>query len=222
MPHQTTITKDNAGISVDFLIFSKVVNPRDSVIQARDFAIMSQGIATTTLRAVIGDILLDDVLAQREHINTVLRTKLDEVTERWGIKVTAVEIREIVPPREVSEAMTRQMSAERTRRAVVTEAEGKKQATVTVAEGDKQSAILRADGEKQARILTAEGYAQALETVFGAAKSIDAKTMSLQYLDALKALGASPATKIIIPTEFTNLLRPLVGYAGEAAEDKKK
>jgi len=222
VPHQTTITKDNAGISVDFLIFSKVVNPRDSVIQARDFAIMSQGIATTTLRAVIGDILLDDVLAQREHINTVLRTKLDEVTERWGIKVTAVEIREIVPPREVSEAMTRQMSAERTRRAVVTEAEGKKQATVTVAEGDKQSAILRAEGEKQARILTAEGYAQALETVFGAAKSIDAKTMSLQYLDALKALGASPATKIIIPTEFTNLLRPLVGYAGEAAEDKKK
>ncbi len=222
VPHQSTITKDNASISVDFLIYWKVVDPVASVVQVGNFAGASQGIATTTLRAVIGDIMLDDVLAQREHINTVLRTKLDEVTERWGNKVTAVEIREILPPREVQEAMTRQMSAERTRRAVVTEAEGKKQATVTVAEGDKQSAILRAEGEKQARILAAEGYAEALSTIFNAAKGIDAKTMSLQYLDALKALGASPATKLVIPTEFTNLLRPLVGYASEAAEDDSK
>jgi len=159
VPHQSTITRDNAGISVDFLIYWKVVDPVASVVQVGNFAGASQGIATTTLRAVIGDIMLDDVLAQREHINTVLRTKLDEVTERWGNKVTAVEIREILPPREVQEAMTRQMSAERTRRAVVTEAEGKKQATVTVAEGDKQSAILRAEGGKQAQILAAEGYA---------------------------------------------------------------
>jgi regulator of protease activity HflC (stomatin/prohibitin superfamily) len=221
VPHQTTITKDNAGISVDFVIYSKVVDPVASVIQVQNFAGAAQTIATTTLRAVIGDILLDDVLAQREHINTVLREKLDEVTERWGIKVTAVEIREILPPREVQEAMTRQMSAERTRRAVVTEAEGKKQATVTVAEGDKQSAILRAEGEKQSRILSAEGYAEALNTIFGAAKGIDAKTMSLQYLDTLKALGAGPATKLVIPTEFTALLKPLVGFASEGAEDKK-
>jgi regulator of protease activity HflC (stomatin/prohibitin superfamily) len=213
VPHQTTITKDNAGISVDFLIYWKVVDPVASVIQVQNFAGASQGIATTTLRAVIGDIMLDDVLAQREHINDTLRTKLDEVTERWGNKVTAVEIREILPPREVQEAMTRQMSAERTRRAVVTEAEGKKQATVTVAEGDKQSAILRAEGERQSRILTAEGYALALETIFGAAKEIDAKTMSLQYLDALKVLGSSPATKFIFPMEFSNLLRPFVDYA---------
>ncbi len=220
VPHQTTITKDNASISVDFLIYYKVVNPVDSVIQVQNFALASQGIATTTLRAVIGDIVLDDVLAQREHINTVLRTKLDEVTERWGIKVTAVEIREIVPPREIQEAMTRQMSAERTRRAVVTEAEGKKQATVTVAEGDKSSAILRAEGEKQSRILAAEGYAEALARVFSAAKDIDAKTMSLQYLDALKALGASPATKFIFPAEFTNLLKPFVNYTSEATDKK--
>lgn len=220
VPHQTTITKDNASISVDFLIYYKVVNPIDSVIQVQNFALASQGIATTTLRAVIGDIVLDDVLAQREHINTVLRTKLDEVTERWGIKVTAVEIREIVPPREIQEAMTRQMSAERTRRAVVTEAEGKKQATVTVAEGDKASAILRAEGEKQSRILAAEGYAEALERVFSAAKTIDAKTMSLQYLDTLKALGASPATKFIFPAEFTGLLKPFIGYASESMEKK--
>jgi len=220
VPHQSTITKDNAGISVDFLIYWKVVDPVASVIAVGNFAGASQGIATTTLRAVIGDILLDDVLAQREHINTVLRTKLDEVTERWGNKVTAVEIREILPPREVQEAMTRQMSAERTRRAVVTEAEGKKQATVTVAEGDKQSAILRAEGERQARILSAEGYAQALQTIFNAAKGIDAKTMSLQYLDTLKALGASASTKFVFPMEFTNLLKPFIGYAAESTESK--
>ncbi len=218
VPHQTTITKDNAGISVDFLIYWKVVDPVASVVQVGNFAGASQGIATTTLRAVIGDIMLDDVLAQREHINTVLRQKLDEVTERWGNKVTAVEIREILPPREIQEAMTRQMSAERTRRAVVTEAEGKKQATVTVAEGDKQSAILRAEGDKQSRILSAEGYAMALETIFNAAKGIDAKTMSLQYLDALKALGSGPATKFIFPMEFTNLLRPFVSFNSESTE----
>jgi regulator of protease activity HflC (stomatin/prohibitin superfamily) len=218
VPHQTTITKDNASISVDFLIYWKVVDPVASVIQVSNFAAASQGIATTTLRAVIGDINLDDVLAQREHINTVLRTKLDEVTERWGNKVTAVEIREILPPREIQEAMTRQMSAERTRRAVVTEAEGKKQAAITVAEGDKQSAILRAEGDRQSRILAAEGYSQALQTIFNAAKGVDPKTMALQYLDALKSLGASPATKFVFPMEFTNLLRPFVGYTNESSE----
>jgi regulator of protease activity HflC (stomatin/prohibitin superfamily) len=222
VPHQSTITRDNAGISVDFLIYWKVVDPVASVVQVGNFAGASQGIATTTLRAVIGDIMLDDVLAQREHINTVLRTKLDEVTERWGNKVTAVEIREILPPREVQEAMTRQMSAERTRRAVVTEAEGKKQATVTVAEGDKQSAILRAEGGKQAQILAAEGYSEALQRIFSAAKGIDAKTMSLQYLDALKALGAGPATKFVFPMEFTNLLKPLIDYTAKSSEDANK
>ncbi len=223
VPAQTTITKDNASISVDFLIYSKVVDPVASVVAVQNFAGASQGIAMTTLRAVIGDILLDDVLAQRERINTILRTKLDEVTERWGMKVTAVEIREIQPPREVQEAMTRQMSAERTRRAVIIEAEGKKSAAITVAEGDKQSAILRAEGERQSRILGAEGFAQALETVFGAAKGIDAKTMSLQYLEALKALGAGAATKFIFPMEFTNLLKPFIGYAAEVSEgDAKK
>lgn len=226
VPHQTTITKDNAGISVDFLIYWKVVDPVASVVQVQNFAGASQGIATTTLRAVIGDIDLDDVLAQREHINTVLRNKLDEVTERWGNKVTAVEIREIVPPREVQEAMTRQMSAERTRRAVVTEAGGQKQATITVAEGDKQSAILRAEGEKrsiilraegdkQARILEAEGYGMALEKIFEKAQQIDAKTMNLQYLDALKVLGSSESTKIVLPMEFIRLIEPFTSYASQ-------
>ena len=223
IPHQSCITKDNAPISVDFLIYWKVVDPRSSVIQVRNFAGASQGIATTTLRAVIGDIVLDDVLAQREHINIVLRTKLDEVTERWGVKVTAVEIREILPPRELQEAMNRQLAAERNRRAMVTEAEGKKVATITVADGEKQSAILRAEGDRQARILTAEGFSLALNTIFQVAKTVDSKTMVLQYLDALKNLGASPATKFIFPMEFERLLGPLVKYAKDAypeAEEK--
>jgi regulator of protease activity HflC (stomatin/prohibitin superfamily) len=182
------------------------------VIAVTNFASASQGIAATTLRAVIGDIVLDDVLARREQINEDLRSKLDEVTERWGVKVTAVEIREVVPPRDVQEAMNRQMSAERTRRAAVTEAEGKRQATITVAEGERQAQILRAEGQKQAAILEAEGHAQALQTVFGAAQLIDAKTMTIQVIDGLKALGASPSSTFVIPMEFTRLLGQVGTY----------
>ena len=218
IPHQTCITQDNAPISIDFLIYWKVVDAVDSVIQVRNFAGASQGIATTTLRAVIGDIILDDVLAKREHINQVLRVKLDEVTERWGVKVTAVEIREILPPRDVQEAMTRQMTAERNRRAMVLEADGKREAAIKVAEGEKQAAILRAEGDRQAAILRAEGFALALDKIFSVAKTVDAKTMSLQYLEALKALGASPATKFIFPMEFANLLKPFTQYAEKAVE----
>jgi len=209
IPHQTCITRDNAPISIDFLVYWKVVDPSLSVIKVQDFAGASQGIATTTLRAVVGDILLDDVLAKRDRINEILRTKLDEVTERWGVKVTTVEIREIVPPKDVQEAMNKQMAAERNRRAMVTEADGRREAAVKVAEGDKQAAILKAEGDRQAAILRAEGFALALQKIFEVASTVDAKTMSLQYLDTLKALGASPATKIIFPLEFTSLLRPL-------------
>jgi regulator of protease activity HflC (stomatin/prohibitin superfamily) len=218
VPHQTCITQDNAPISVDFLVYWKVVGAVESVVQVANFAGASQGIATTTLRAVIGDISLDGVLAKREDINQVLRVKLDEVTERWGVKVTAVEIREILPPKEVQEAMTRQMTAERNRRAIVLEADGKKQATITVAEGDKQSAILRAEGDRQAAVLRAEGFSLALDKIFAVAQTVAAKTMSLQYLDALKAMGASPATKFVLPMEFTHLLRPFIQYAEKATE----
>ncbi|OQA42405.1 MAG: Modulator of FtsH protease HflK [Chloroflexi bacterium ADurb.Bin325] len=217
IPSQTCITQDNAPIDIDFLIYWKVVDPGLSVIKVRDFAGASQGIATTTLRAVIGDIPLDDVLAKREQINEVLRTKLDEVTERWGVKVTGVEIREIVPPREIQTAMNRQMAAERERRAVVTESDGKREASIKVAEGAKQAAILTAEGAKQAAILTAEGqreaailnaegFGVALTRIYESAQAVDVKTMQLQYLDALKALGAGPATKFIVPLEFTNLV----------------
>ncbi|MDX1435450.1 MAG: SPFH domain-containing protein, partial [Anaerolineales bacterium] len=221
IPHQTSITKDNASIQVDFIWYYRVLDPEDSVLQVGDFEAAAQGMATTTLRAVIGGIPLDDVLSEREHINNLLRARLDEVTERWGVKVTNVEIREILPPREIQDAMNRQMSAERNRRAVVTESTGARDAEVNVAEGNKQAAILRADGEKQsaileaegerqAQLLRAEGFAQALETIFNAAKGVDQNTMTLQYFETLKDLGESPSTKYIFPMEFTSMLNAFV------------
>ena len=217
IPHQTCITKDNAPISIDFLWYYKILNPTDSVVQVGNFEAAAQGMATTTLRSVIGGILLDGVLSEREHINNMLRTRLDEVTERWGVKVTNVEIREIIPPRDVQDAMNRQLTAERTRRAVVTESEGARQANINVAEGEKQAAILRAEGEKQATILRAEGerqsqslraegYGMALERINQAAVTLDPRTVTLQYFDTLKTMGTSPATKIIFPMEFTGLI----------------
>jgi regulator of protease activity HflC (stomatin/prohibitin superfamily) len=222
IPQQTCITRDNAPISIDFLVYSKVVDPVASVVNVQDYFGAAQGIATTTLRAVVGDIPLDDVLAKREQINLLLRAKLDEVTERWGVKVTSVEIREIQPPPDVQTAMNRQMAAERSRRALVLEADGTREAAIKVAEGDKQSAILKAEGDRQATILRAEadrqaavlraeGFALGLQTMFQVAQHVDAKTMGLQYLDALRALGTSPATKIVFPMEFTTLLRPFAG-----------
>jgi regulator of protease activity HflC (stomatin/prohibitin superfamily) len=217
IPRQTTITKDNAPISIDFLIYWKVVDAVKSVVEVSDFAGASQGIATTTLRAVVGDIPLDDVLAKREQINKILRTKMDEVTERWGVKVTSVEIREIIPPREVQEAMTRQMSAERSRRAVVTEAEGTRQAKITVADGEKNASILQAEGARQAQILRAEGYSLALDKIFEVVKNVDDKTMAIQYLEALKHIGESASTKFIFPMEFLNLVKPFANYTEKSA-----
>ena len=213
IPQQSGITKDNAPISIDFIVFHRVVDAVDSVVKVQNFAGAAENIAATTLRSVVGDMPLDDVLSKREQMNLLLRAKLDEVTERWGVKVTNVEVREIVPPPGVQEAMTRQMSAERTRRAVVTEAEGSKQAAVTVAEGEKQAAILTAEGERQAAILRAEGFSLALSKIFEVARTVDANTMSLQYLEALKQIGNSPATKLVVPMELTGLLSKVTGLA---------
>jgi regulator of protease activity HflC (stomatin/prohibitin superfamily) len=221
VPPQTCITKDNASLSIDFLVYMKIVDALPSVLNVEHYEGAARGIAITTLRAVVGDMPLDDVLANREQINEALRGKLDDVTNRWGIKVTAVEIREIVPPREILEAMTRQMSAERSRRATVTEAdghrdaairvaEGRRQATILEAEGTRQATILAAEGQRQADILQAEGYALALDRILSVARNLDTNTMSLQYLDTLKNLGANPATKIVIPVELTSLLRPFM------------
>jgi regulator of protease activity HflC (stomatin/prohibitin superfamily) len=221
IPHQTAITSDNASISIDFIWYYKILDPMESVLQVGNFEAAAQGMATTTLRAVIGGIVLDEVLVEREHINNMLRARLDEVTERWGVKVTNVEIREIVPPREIQDAMNRQMSAERNRRAQVTESTGQRDASINVADGEKQASILRAEGLKQssileaegqreAQLLKAEGYAAALQRIYSVAQDIDSQTMTLQYFEALKALGASPATKYIFPMEFTSLLENFV------------
>jgi regulator of protease activity HflC (stomatin/prohibitin superfamily) len=223
---QTTITKDNAPLSIDFLVYMKVINAVSSVLEVEDFRGASRGIAITTLRALVGDMLLDDVLARRDQLNDLLQDKLDQVTNRWGIKVTAVEIREIIPPREIQDAMSRQMSAERHRRAAVTEADGKREAIVKMAEGDRQARVLQAqgqreaeileaEGERQAQLLIAEGFAMALEQINQVARGVDANTMGLQYLDALRRLGESEATKIVVPLELTNLLRPFVATTND-------
>lgn len=221
IPAQTSITKDNAPISIDFLWYYKVVDPVQSVLAVGNFELAAQGIATTTLRSVIGGIMLDGVLSEREAINSALRSRLDEVTERWGVKVTNVEIREIMPPRDVQDAMNRQLSAERNRRAVVTESTGTREAAINVAEGERQAAILRADGDKQSQILRAEGdrqsailradgFASALEKINSVALTLDKNTVTLQYFETLKTMSANPSVKYIFPMEFTSLLSSFV------------
>jgi regulator of protease activity HflC (stomatin/prohibitin superfamily) len=227
---QTNITSDNAPIDIDFLVYLRIIeeNAQNAVLDVVDYRSAVIGIATTTLRAVIGEMTVDEVLSQRERVNESLRNKLDEITGRWGIKVTQVEIREIEPARDIQEAMNRQMSAERVRRAAVTEAEGTRESDVTVAEGEKRSAILRAEGareseilaaegDQQAAILRAEGFSTSLDKIYGVARNIDANTLSLQYFDTLKALGASESTKFIFPMEFTKLLNPFIDMAANVA-----
>ena len=228
IPSQTAITKDNASIGIDFLVYYRITNPEHSVTKVEDVVEATGKIATTTLRAVIGDIVLDDVLSKRDQINDVLRVKLDETTERWGMKITTVEIREIEPPRAILDAMNRQMSAERERRAEVTMAEGEREAAIARAEGNKRSAILQAEGqmqsqilfaegEKQAQLLTAVGYAQALKAIHEQARDIDNKTMALQYMEMLKDVGSSPSTKFVLPMELTSMVQNFVSTMGAGA-----
>jgi regulator of protease activity HflC (stomatin/prohibitin superfamily) len=218
---QTAITKDNASIGIDFLVYFRITDPELSTIKVKNVVEATTNIAITTLRAVIGDIVLDDVLSRREQINDVLRVKLDETTERWGIKITTVEIREIDPPRAIQESMNRQMSAERDRRAEVIMAEGERQAAIERAEGSKQSAILeaegqqqsqilRAEGERQSQLLRAEGYAAALHAIHEQARDVDSKTMALQYMEMLQSVGSSPSTKFVLPMELTGMAQNMM------------
>ncbi len=222
IPAQTAITQDNAPIAIDFLVYYRVVDPKLSVIAVDHVVRASTNIATTTLRAVIGDISLDDVLSKREQINDTLRVKLDEVTERWGLKITSVEIREIEPPREVQDAMNRQMTAERERRALVTRASGEREAAIAVAEGEKQAAILRseglrqsavleAEGERQAQLLRAQGFAAALKAIEEEAHLASANTMYLQYMNTLNEIGTSESTKFVLPVELIKLTQQFAG-----------
>ncbi|MEM1845876.1 MAG: SPFH domain-containing protein, partial [Desulfurococcaceae archaeon] len=189
IPPQTCITKDNAPVDVDLLIYLKIFDPSLAVTAVQNYVLASSGIAVTTLRAIIGDMLLDDVLAKREYINSTLRAKLDEVTDRWGIKVQSVEIKEIKPPREVQEAMIKQMAAERNKRAMILEAEGKKTSAILEAEGYRESMIKKGEGERQYEILVAEGKARALELINEAAMKLGSNALLLQYMDTLKSMA---------------------------------
>ena len=227
IPRQTNITRDNAPIDIDFLVYLRPIDTEAQkvVLEVINYHQAVIGMATTILRAVIGEMNLDDVLSQRETINQQLRIKLDETTGRWGIKVSAVEIKEIEPAPEIQEAMNRQMSAERIRRADVTEAEGKRQAAIAIAEGDKQADIFRAEGHRQSEILTAEGdqqaavlraegFSTALDRIYQVASGVDTNTLSLQYFETLKEMGKGESTKFIFPMEFTKLLGPFAAAMG--------
>ena len=221
IPRQTNITSDNAPLDIDFLVFLRPIEheAQKVVLEVINYHQAVIGMATTILRAVVGEMTVDEVLSQRERINDELRVKLDEITGRWGIKVTQVEIKEIEPATDIQAAMNRQMAAERLRRAEVTEAEGKRQASITVAEGEKQAEILRAEGQRQSEILAAEGdqqasvlraegFSTALDRIYSVAQNIDTKTLSLQYFETLKEMGKGDSTKFIFPMEFTKLLGP--------------
>lgn len=229
IPAQTAITRDNASILIDFLVYYRITDPALSVLKVSEVEQASTSIATTTLRAVIGDIDLDDVLSKREQINDTLRVKLDEATERWGVKITTVEIREIEPPRAILDAMNQQMTAERQRRAEVTRANGEREAAIARAEGEKQAAILEAEGARQAAVLEAQGqreaqalkaqgYATALRMIYEEARNIDERTMALQYMEMLEEIGKSPSTKFVIPMELMGIVQQFVQTAGLNAQ----
>ena len=221
-PKQTSITKDNALVDVDFVVFLQVNDPDAAVLNIRNFILAVRNLATTSLRAVIGDLTVEDVLARREEINQRLQVKISEETVRWGVEVKSVEIREIAPQRDIQEAMTLLLTADRTKRSEITQSEGSRQAAINVAEGNKQAAILeaegvressilRAEGTRQAQILQAEGFSIGLERIYETASHVDSNTMGLQYLEMMKTLGEGESTKWIIPMDLASMAGTLSG-----------
>jgi len=212
----TLITKDNVTINVNGLVYYRVDvdNAEKSVLEVEDHEEAVEGLATTTMRAVMGDMALDEVLSERERMNEQIRERLDVETERWGIKVTNVEVQEINMDPAIREGMDRQMTAERERRAAILEAEGKKQSEILRAEGNKQSQILKAEGERQSEILKAEGQAQALQNVQDVAQGVGVNAMTLEYIDALRELGKGESTKFVLQVELTKLLGGISGIGG--------
>ena len=201
------------------------------MININNFIIAVRNLATTSLRAVIGDMTVEDVLARREEINNRLQVKIAIETVRWGVKVTSIEIREITPQRDIQDAMTQLLTADRTKRAQITESEGQRQSAINVAEGNKQAAILeaegvressilRAEGSRQAQILQAEGFSIGLERIYEVARGVDSNTMGLQYLEMMKQLGDGQSTKWIIPMDLAsvagNISSTLAGISGGA------
>jgi len=233
VPTQKYITADNVVVDMDFVIYYRVLNDDESVrralIEIEDFRMATINLSFATLRAVIGATSLSEALAEREKIRDQLQVRMDEVTGRWGIKVSQVEINEIDPPQGVKAAMEREKSAAAIKTAEITESEGSRQAAINRAEGEKQSAILTAEGERQAEILEAEGdqqaailradgFSTALERINTVASTADARTMSLQYFETLKNLGQSPSTKWVFPMEFTKMLQPFLSLGDKDKE----
>ena len=213
-PPQPVITKDNVTISIDTVVFFKILDPKLFCYGVENPIVAIENLSATTIRNIIGELDLDTTLVSRDTINAKMRSILDEATNAWGIKVNRVEVKNIIPPREIQEAMEKQMKAEREKRAVILKADGEKQAAITAAEGEKEAAILRADAVKQQRILEAEGEAQAILAVQQA--NADAirllneampsdKVLAIRSLEALAKVANGKATKIIIPSELQNL-----------------
>jgi regulator of protease activity HflC (stomatin/prohibitin superfamily) len=223
VPTQKYITSDNVVVDMDFVIYYRVVEEiaERAVLNVRDFQAAVINMAVATLRTVIGATTLASALADRERMRGTLQVSLDEITDRWAVKVTQIAINEIDPPPNVKSAMEREKSAEAIKTADITESEGQRQAAINRAEGEKQSAILTAEGKRQSEILTAEGdqqaeilraegFSTALDRIYQVASNIDEKTLSLQYFETLKSMGSSPSTKFIFPMEFTAMLKPFL------------
>ncbi len=232
VPPQEVITNDNVIVTVDAIVYYQIVDAFRVVYNVSEFESAATKLAQTNLRNVIGEMELDQTLTSRERINTKLRDVLDEATDKWGVKVTRVEIKKIDPPQDIMDAMSKQMKAERTKRAVILEAEGYKQSEITKAEGDKQSAILKAEGEAEAvkrvaeaekykLIAEAEGQANAILNVFNAIHEgkPDSELITIRYLDALKNIADGRATKIFLPFEASKLLSS-IGAIGEMFNEK--
>jgi regulator of protease activity HflC (stomatin/prohibitin superfamily) len=228
---QAVITNDNVGMQISTVVYYQVVDARAAEYEVANFAVALEQITQTTLRNVIGNLILDKTLTSRDEINAKLRTVLDEVTEKWGIRVTRVELKEIIPPRDIQQAMEKQMQAERTRRASILTAEGDKRSAILKAEGEKESAILRAEGEQRAAILRAEGEAEAYRNVQDAqiemtgklfetlgTSELSPEALRFLYLKTLPEMAKGPASKLfVVPSELQDLAGTIGALAGGAS-----
>ncbi len=227
VPKQEVITKDNSPVDVDAVIYIKVTDPKNAFFEVTNYRFATVNLAQTTLRSIIGDMELDEILSSREKINVSLRDILDENTDKWGVKIEAVEIREVNPARKVKDSMEEQTSAERKRRAAILEADGQKRAAILEAEGKKRSRILEAEGLRQSMILEAEGKrlatilegqgeAQKLRIMAVGAASMDSKAMSVLSMQTLQKVGEGESSKIFFPLEVTKLIEGVSEYMGTA------
>jgi regulator of protease activity HflC (stomatin/prohibitin superfamily) len=234
VPPQLVITKDNVGVEVDGIVYAQVTDPARSRYEISNYILAATKLAQTNLRNVIGEMELDAALTSRDEINGQLRDVLDQATDKWGVKVNRVELQRIDPPRDITEAMSRQMKAERDKRAAILEAEGVKQAEITRAEGHKQSQILdaegaaesvkkRADAEKYRKVAVAQGEGEAVLTVFNAIHEgkPNNELITLKYLEMLPKLAEGEANKVFLPYEASGIISSLAAMV-EGIKDKDK